>query len=65
MRRGEEIYPPNSLFLFYKSLVYLFQGRDSRPVIDTAISKSDEEVSEYFFIQALSYNLAGFTLKGL
>ena len=30
-----------------------------------AIDKSDEEVSEYFFIQGLSYSLAGKTLIGL
>ena len=34
-------------------------------MIDYAIEKSDEDVSEYYFIQGLSYSLMGQTLKGL
>ena len=65
MNKGDHINPANSLFLFYKALLYLYQGRNSCQVIDHAIVSSDQEVSEYFFIQGLSYSINGQTLQGL
>jgi len=46
-------------------LTLLYQGKDACEVIDRAISSSEDEVSEYYFIQALAYSLSGKNMEGL